>query len=183
MKNKYLVIIIFAATPFIPFDYAVYFFPAAIPYLIFLDIHLFKFVRKLSFLLFVFILILLQPIILGEKDFLMLGIKISTNGFYNGLIMILRAVVMIPAISYLSKTADRKRLQKLFAKLGIKQFDEILEHSQKLFPLLKEKTKEFFTTVERKKIFNPIEFTAHFIAFLIKATTAYSPKTNKESGL
>lgn len=183
MKNKYLVIIIFAATLFIPFDYAVYFFPATIIYLIFLDIHLFKFVRKLSFLMLVFILILLQPIVLGEKDYLMLGIKISTNGFYNGLIMILRAVVMIPAINYLSKTSDRRNLQKLFARLGIRQYDEILDHSQKLFPLLKEKTKEFFTTVERKKIFSPIEFTAHFLAFLIKATTTYTPKTNKENAL
>ncbi len=183
MKNKYLVIIILVATLFIPFDYAIYFFPATIIYLVFLDIHLFKFVRKLSFLILVFILILLQPIVLGEKDYLMLGIKISSIGFYNGLIMTLRAVVMIPAISYLSKTADRKKLQRLFDKLGTRHYDEILDHSQKLFPLLKEKTKEFFTTVERKKIFNPIEFTAQFIAFLIKATTTYTPKNNKENVL
>jgi len=183
MNNKYLVTIIFIAALFIPLDFSFYFFPTAILYLIFLDIHLFHFLRGISFLLFILILLMVQPMIIGEKDFLLMGIKFSTAGFYNGLLMIFRAVVMIPAINYLSKTANRKKLQSLFTKLGIENYDEILDHSQILFPLLKVKTREFFTTVERKKIFNPIELTAQLLAFLIKAAHSYNPKTKKETVL
>jgi energy-coupling factor transporter transmembrane protein EcfT len=183
MKNKYLVILIFVAALFIPRQYAFYFFPAAIFYILYLDIHLFRFIRRFSFLLLVIILLLLQPLIVGEKDLLFLGIKISSNGLSNGLIMVLRAVVMIPAISYLSKTADRKQLQKLFSKIGIQHFDQVLDQSQKLFPLLKEKSREFFVTTDRKKIFNPLELTAQFFAFLIKSTNSYTPKIKQEKVL
>jgi len=183
MNNKYLVIITFITALLIPRDYAFYFFPPAVLYLMFLDIHLFCFLRRISFLLFVIILLIVQPMVIGEKDFLLLGIKFSTSGFYNGLIMIFRAVVMIPAINYLSKTAGRKKLQSLFAKLGLKNYDEILDHSQKLFPLLKEKTKEFFTKAERKNFFNPIELSAQLLAFLIKASHSYTAKTKEENVL
>ena len=151
MNNKYLVIITFITALLIPRDYAFYFFPPAVLYLMFLDIHLFCFLRRISFLLFVIILLIVQPMVIGEKDFLLLGIKFSTSGFYNGLIMIFRAVVMIPAINYLSKTAGRKKLQSLFAKLGLKNYDEILDHSQKLFPLLKGKLRNFLQRQNVKK--------------------------------
>lgn len=180
MKNKYFILVISVTSLFIPREYAFYFFPLAILYILYVDIKLYRFFKKFSFLILVLILIILQPLIIGEKDFLFIGIKLSSNGFYNGLIMILRAVVMIPAISYLSKTTDRKKLQKAFSKIGIQHFDEILDHSQNLFPLLKEKSREFFVTTNRKKILNPIEFTAQFFAFLIKSTNSYPPKIKQK---
>lgn len=181
MKNKYLVFSIFIFALFIPREYAFYYFPAAILYILVLDIQLFRFIKRISFLLLVIIIMILQPLVIGEKDFLFFGIRLSSTGFYNGLIMVLRAVVMIPIITYLSKTADKKKLQMVFSKIGIQQFDEILDQSQKLFPLLKEKSREFFVAMDRKMIFNPIELTAQFFAFLIKST--YSSKIKQEKVL
>lgn len=183
MKNKYFIFLIFITALFIPREYAFYFFPAAILYILTLDIYLLRFTKKLSFLLLVFIFLILQPLVIGEKDFLFFWIKFSSSGFYNGLIMVLRAVVMIPTITYLSKTADRKKLQKVFSKIGIQEFDEMLDQSQKLFPLLKEKSREFFVATDRKMIFNPIELTAQFFAFLIKSTNSYTSKIKQEKVL
>lgn len=181
MKYKYLVLLIFITALFIPNDYALYFFPAAILFLLLLDLHLFRFVLRISFLLLIFLLIILQPLIIGDKNFIILGIKISSEGFYNGIIMVLRAVVMIPSVTYLLKISDKTRLKDLFVKFGIHNFDEILDHSQKLFPLLRMQSKEFFKKKEHNKYYNPIEFTAQFTAFLIRATYTYQNKSKGEN--
>jgi hypothetical protein len=83
--------------------------------------------------------------------------------------MIFRAAVVIPAISYLSRGIEIKKFQKLFSRIGIKNYDEVFDHSQQIFPILKEKTKEYFT-LNKKKITNPIEFIAQFIALLVKTS-------------
>jgi hypothetical protein len=182
MKNKHIVMALFFAALIIPREYSFYYFPAAVIYLAFLDIYLFRFVRKISFLILVIMLTVLQPLFMGEKDLLVFGINFSTEGFYNGLMMVMRAVVMIPSISYLSKTVDRNKLRNLFGKIGIKNFDEIFQHSQQMLPVLTERIKSYFAS-ENKKYFNPIEFTARFFAFIIKSVQSYSPDPKEEKSL
>lgn len=181
MKNRYLIYLIFFSALFIPAKFGFYFFPAAILYFTCLNINLFKFVRKFSFIVFVIVLIILQPMIADNRDNIILGIKFSLSGFHNGLMMILRAVVMISSISYLSNTADRKKLQNLFSRVGVKHFDKIFEHTQEIFPLLKEKITEFYKTINRRNLFNPVELSAHFLAFLIRATYSQQNKNKGET--
>jgi len=169
MINRYIVFIIFITAFIIPREYSIYFFPVAILYIFLLDRKLLRFLFKRSFLLIVLILLILQPLFVGEKDFLFAGIKLSSEGFYNGIFMIFRAAVVIPAISYLSRGIEIKKFQKFFSRVGIKNYDEVFDHSQQIFPILKEKTKEYFT-LNKKKITNPIEFIAQFIALLMKTS-------------
>lgn len=169
MINRYTVIVIFLTAFIIPREYSIYFFPAAILYILLLDKELFRFLFKRSILSIVIILLLLQPLLVGEKDILFAGIKLSSEGFYNGIFMMFRAAVVIPLISYLSRGIEIKKFQKLFGRIGIKDYDEVFVHSQQIFPILKEKTKEY-VTVHRKKIINPLEFCAQFIALLIRTS-------------
>jgi energy-coupling factor transporter transmembrane protein EcfT len=179
MNNKYFITALCFAALFIPGEYSLYFFPLAVAYLLFLDRGLFNFVFKKSFLIFLTILLFLQPLLTGKKNITLLGLYFSSDAFLNGFLMMLRAVVMIPSITYLSKTADKKKLQKIFGRIGIKDFDEIFNYSQQMFPKLKEHTKEFFSS-ERKRLYNPVEFIAQFIAFLIKSTQTYTLKSKEE---
>ncbi|HSL90670.1 MAG TPA: hypothetical protein VK870_15305 [Ignavibacteriaceae bacterium] len=183
MKNKYFIIVIFLAALIIPAGYTLYFFPLAFLYLLYLDSKLFRFLKRISFIVLILLLLILQPLLIGEKDFSIIGIGFSSTAFYNGLMMILRAVLMISSISYLSKTADRKKIQRIFSRIGISHFDEILDHSQKLFPLLKEKSREFISATDKKRILNPLDLTAHFFAFLIKTTHTHLPKAKQENTL
>lgn len=180
MRNKYFVIVIFLAALLITAEYTLYFFPLALLYLLYLDSKLFRFLKRISFIVLILILIILQPLLIGEKDLSIIGIGFSSTAFYNGLMMILRAVIMISSISYLSKTADRKKIQRLFSRIGMRHFDEILDQSQKLFPLLKERIREFISATDRKRILNPLDLTAHFFAFLIKTTHTQSLKPKQE---
>lgn len=179
MRNKYFIFVTFLAALFIPAEYTLYFFPLAFLYLLYLDSKLFRFLKRISFIVLIFILLILQPLLIGEKDFSIIGIGFSSSAFFNGLMMILRAVIMISSISYLSKTADRRKIQRFFSRIGIRHFDEILSHSQKLFPLLKEKTREFISATDKKRILNPLDLTAHFFAFLIKSTHTHLLKTKQ----
>jgi hypothetical protein len=180
MINRYIIIALCVTAFFIPREYSIYFFPIAILYFLILDMRLLRFLIKKSFLLFIIILLLLQPLLTGEKDLLFAGIKLSSDGFYNGALMMLRAIVIIPSISYLSKIIEIKKLQGLFGKVGIQNYDEIFIHSQQIFPILKEKSKEFYTT-NKNDIFNPIEFCAQFIALLIKTTNNNLINPKKEN--
>src|SRR5690606_37973832 len=142
MKNKYLLIFFLIAAIFIPREYAVYFFPAAIIYLLILDLKLFNFLLKKSFHLLVFILLFIQPLFTGVKDFDLSGISLSSDSFLNGVQMILRAVVVIPVVSCISRISDKEKLKNIFSKIGVKDFDEIFEYSRLMFPYLKERVKE-----------------------------------------
>ncbi|MFA7421591.1 MAG: hypothetical protein WCZ90_18050 [Melioribacteraceae bacterium] len=182
MINRYFIIVIFITAFIIPREYSIYFFPFAILYFYFLDKKLLGFLFKRSFLLIVLILLLLQPLFTGEKDILFAGIKLSSEGFYNGIFMMFRAAVVIPSISYLSRSIEIKKMQKLFSRIGIKNYDEVFIHSQQIFPILKEKTKEYFT-LHRKKIINPIEFCAQFVAILIRTTQSHLINSKEDEAL
>ena len=183
MNNKYILTFILITAVFIPREYAVYFFPAAIIYLLLIDKKLFGFLIKKSFYLLAVILLFIQPLFTGEKDFSLLGMNLSSSSFINGVLMIFRAVVVIPIVTSISRTSDKEKLRKVFGRIGVKNFDEIFEHSREIFPLLKENIKEFFHSTEKRKIFNPVELAAHFIAFLIKSTNAYPVNSKKENVL
>lgn len=181
MKHKYFIIVLFAAAIFIPRQYALYFSLAAVLYLSILELKLFWFIRRRSFLLFASVLLLVQPIATGEKDIFLLGMSFSSDGFYNGVLMILRAIVMIPSIHYLFKTADKNKLRKIFGKIGVKNYNEILSNSLEIFPLIKENIKKFISSTKRKNLFNPVELTARLIALLIKSACTYSFKAKERN--
>jgi hypothetical protein len=165
---------------FCPMDIAIWIFPFILGFLISRDVRLFRFTTRPSFLILVAILIGLQPLIPGKKDMFLWGIGYSTEVFYSGLFMVIRAIVIIPTINWLSKTMEKEKLKRLSAMLGIKNFDEILTHSQNLFPVIKESSFRYFKESGKEKYYDPVEFAARFIALLIKSTTIYTYKTNEK---
>ncbi|HOJ17968.1 MAG TPA: hypothetical protein PLT92_05345 [Ignavibacteriaceae bacterium] len=165
---------------FCPFYIAVWIFPFILGFLIRQDMKLFKFITRSSFFILVFLLIGLQPLIAGKKDFFLLNLGFSLEVFYSGLFMVIRAIVIIPSITWLSKTMEKAKLKKLSSLLGIKNFDEILTHSQNMFPVIKESCIKYFKETGKRKYYDPVEFFARFIALLIKSTDIYTYKVNKK---
>jgi len=165
---------------FCPMDIAIWIFPFILGFLISRDVRLFRFITRLSFLILVALLIGFQPLIAGKKDVFLWGIGYSTEVFYSGLFMVVRAIVIIPTINWLSKTMEKEKLKRLSEVLGIKNFDEILTHSKNLFPVIKESSFRYLKESGKGKYYDPVEFTARFIALLIKSTTIYISKANEK---
>ncbi len=168
MINKYIIAVIFLCSLLIPADAGVYFFPAAFIYMLLVDVKLFRFLFKLSFVLFAVILLVFQPLLAIEKDLLIAGLPASSSGFYNGLTMLMRAVIIIPAVGCLSGSLSKERLGRFSAKLGIDNYHEVVSLSGKLMPSVKRNTLEFIRIGKRKGFLTPVESAARLVVGLVK---------------
>jgi energy-coupling factor transporter transmembrane protein EcfT len=168
MKTKHIVIALCLLSFFIPAGLSVWFFPAAILFLLYLDRHLFRFVTRFSFIMFFLIIVVFQSLFSGEKDISLYGINFSSAAFYNGMLMILRAAILIPSITYLSRTSDKASIRRLFERIGVRHFDELISTAQNILPLLKENFRHFLSSARKNGYYTPVEFTARFIVLVIK---------------
>ncbi len=173
MINRYIVSVIVLITLFITPAGGIYFLPAACIYLLFLDSKLFRFIVKWSFALFAFILLVVQPLLAMEKNMMVAGIPVSSEGFFNGVMMLGRAILIISSINYLSVSLNKEKAVWLSSRLGIKNYDEIVSLGGKMIPSVKSSAISFLTSRERKRSLNPVESAARLIVILIRLSRTY----------
>jgi hypothetical protein len=183
-KIIYLTIITFAVI--LPVKFYFYFFIAALLLILNKDFRAFKFVRSKSFIFLLVLLLLIHPLLGGEKNISILGIKYSCDSFITGLQMIMRAAVIIPSVKLLFGNLHGSNVNNFWNKFGLTYFDSTFNMSKNLMPNLKDTTNNYFggMSLNEKKQFllNPIEFIARFLAVLLTTqNTADKNNYMKES--
>jgi len=142
MKNQkvhlYLFILILLAGIAVPDSYIVFSAAAGILALILFDIKGLKEFGSPKFWIFIVLMLLLMPVILGKKNGTFAGIPYSIFYFQLGVKMCLRAVTIYSAITILTRNVSINELAAFFRKLGFKELSIMLPIALNILPVLRQ---------------------------------------------
>lgn len=130
-----------------------------------IDISLLRLFKRKSIYFLFTIVVILQPMIIGELIDEFLGINYSAEAFINGLGMFCRAVVIISSITLLNRTTSRKNVKAFWKRRGLEEFDNVLNKAEEMLPNVKS---EFDRIRKENNLFkttlkNPSELIAKII--------------------
>lgn len=102
-----------------------------------IDISLLRlFGRKSIYFLFA-IVVVIQPMIIGEQNNQLFGISYSAEALLNGLGMFCRAVVIISSITLLNRKTDRENVKAFWKKRGLEEFENVFSKAEEILPNIK----------------------------------------------
>lgn len=134
-----------------------------------IDISLLRlFGRKSIYFLFT-IVVVIQPMIIGEPVNEFLGINYSAEALLNGLGMFCRAIVIISSITLLNRNTSRENVKAFWKRRGLEEFDNVLNKAEEILPNVKSE----FNKVRKENnsikslLKNPAELLAKMIYSLL----------------
>ncbi|KUG26818.1 hypothetical protein ASZ90_003334 [hydrocarbon metagenome] len=130
-----------------------------------IDKSLLKIFRRKSVYFLFTIVVILQPMIIGEQNNQLFGITFSTEALLNGLGMFCRAIIIISSITLLNRTTDRENIKAFWKRRGLEEFDNVLHKAEEILPNIKSefnKVRKENTSI-RTLLKNPAELTAKMI--------------------
>ena len=95
-------------------------------------------IRRLEFWFLVASAVLLSPFLIGEKDLSLFGLSLSTQGFWAGLWMALRALSMALAVGGFAYAVSVDEIARLFEMAGSKGLGFAVGVAFNLLPTLEE---------------------------------------------
>lgn len=95
-------------------------------------------VRRLEFWVLVASAVLLSPFLIGEKDFFLFGLSLSSQGFWAGLWMALRALSVALAVGGFAYAVSVDEMARLFEAAGLKGLGFAVGVAFNLLPTLEE---------------------------------------------
>ena len=95
-------------------------------------------IRRLEFWLLVASAVLLSPFLIGEKDLSLFGLSLSSQGFWAGLWMALRALSMALAVGGFAYAVSADEMARLFEVAGLKGLGFAVGVAFNLLPTLEE---------------------------------------------
>jgi energy-coupling factor transporter transmembrane protein EcfT len=95
-------------------------------------------VRRLEFWMLVASGLLLSPFLIGEKDFLLFGLSLSSQGFWAGVWMTVRALSVALAVGGFAYAVSADELARLFELAGLKGLGFAVGVAFNLLPTLEE---------------------------------------------
>jgi energy-coupling factor transporter transmembrane protein EcfT len=95
-------------------------------------------VRRLEFWVLVASAVLLSPFLIGEKDTSLLGVSLSSQGFWAGLWMALRALSVALAVGGFAYAVSVDKMARLFEVAGLKGLGFAVGVAFNLLPTLEE---------------------------------------------
>jgi len=136
-RYLYLFICILLAGILVPDSYIIYGAIASILVLVIFDLKGLKEFGSPKFWIFIVVLLLFIPVVLGKKDGNIFGIPYSIFYFQLGLKMCLRAVTIYTSITILTRNVSIKELAHFFRKLGFKDLSIMLPIALNILPVLR----------------------------------------------
>lgn len=168
MKTKrYLLIFIIIASIFLPKLWLIYISPLFAVTVILIEKKSVKMIKNKTILILFVLLVLLQPILLGEKDITFYLINISSHTFISGLSMFIRAIFIITTFQILNRTVPKEKLFGFWKIIGVTDFNEAFDVTRSLFPKLKER---MISVVNQKRKFSILKSPLTVIAEIIALT-------------
>lgn len=149
-----------------------------------IDISLLRLFRRKSIYFLFTIVVIIQPMIIGEQTNRLFGITFSAEAFLNGLGMFCRAVVIISSITLINRKTSRDNVKAFWKRRGLEEFDNVLSKAEEMLPNVKSE----FSKVRKENnsiksaLKNPAELLAKMIYPLLHKTEnlAASNRINEE---
>ncbi len=101
-------------------------------------------VRRLEFWLIVASAVLLSPFLIGEKDLLLFGLPLSSQGFWAGLWMAVRALTVALAVGGFAYAVSVDEIARLFEMAGLKGLGFAVGVAFNLLPTLEETARNVY---------------------------------------
>ncbi len=101
-------------------------------------------IRRLEFWLLVASAVLLSPFLIGEKDLSLFGLSLSSQGFWAGLWMALRAVSVALAVGGFAYAVSADEMARLFEMAGLKGLGFAVGVAFNMLPTLEETARNVY---------------------------------------
>ena len=101
-------------------------------------------IRRLEFWALVASAVVFSPLLIGEKDFSLLGIPISSQGFWAGLWMALRAVSVALAVGGVAYAVSADEMARLFEMAGLRGLGFAVGVAFNMLPTLEETARNVY---------------------------------------
>lgn len=94
-------------------------------------------------------ILIVTPLVIGEKDLLLPGlpISISTSGLYMGMQMALRALAIVVAVLVFSRNASISELSQLFERLGVRGLGFAFGVAMNVLPIIQSSGRDSFNAL------------------------------------
>jgi ABC-type multidrug transport system fused ATPase/permease subunit len=156
--------------------------PAAIVSMLLIDRRAFRPFLKWKFILFIAILVVGTPLILGKKDAQIFNLRYSSSIFQISLVMFYRSIIILGAIKIFTNKISMTQLSTALHKIKLKKFSDALAISMETLPEIKIITQESigeFRKKEKSKNFikELFDFFVHLIIKILKFAEVYHDKS------
>lgn len=141
-----------------------------------IDISLLRLFRRKSIYFLFTIVVIIQPMIIGEQNNQLFGITYSAEAFLNGLGMFCRAVVIISSITLLNRKTNRENVKAFWKRRGLEEFDNVLSKAEEILPNVKSELNKVRKENNSLKsaLKNPAELLAKMIYPLLHKTENFA---------
>ncbi len=181
---KYLIGLVILSAIILPAEFVI---PLSIIVMIFysqVEISLLRLFRRKSIYFLFTIVVIIQPMVIGEQNNQLFGIAFSTEAFLNGLGMFCRAVVIISSITLLNRKTNRENVKAFWKRRGLEEFDNVLNKAEEILPNVKyefNKVRKENNSI-KSALKNPAELLAKMIYPLLhkKENLATDNRTKEE---
>ena len=183
---KYFITLMILSVFILPSTYILALSLLAMTIYFFIDSSVINFFKRSSTYLLFLIVVIIQPIVIGENTNLIFGVGYSITGLENGIAMFCRAIVIISSITILNHSTPKERVKEFWGRLGLDQFDTVFMKTQELLPEIKSTLSKSFISMVNKNsskaaIKNPVQFLAKLvIPFLHKPNSLITNKSVDE---
>jgi hypothetical protein len=132
------------------------------------------FKRNSTYILFI-VLVVIQPLLIGESTQSFLGIEYSAIGFENGITMFLRASVIITSITIINRKTKTDSLHRILKRIGFVQFEDVLKKAEEVLPQTRAALAKSINVIResssiKKNLHNPSEIIARILVQLLHKT-------------
>ncbi|MEJ2048371.1 MAG: hypothetical protein P8Y60_00740 [Calditrichota bacterium] len=182
---KYYLLILAAylvAAMILTYQNQIFIVPTAIVSMFLIDRRAFRPFLKWKFILFIAILVIGTPLILGEKDAQIFGLRYSSSMFQISLVMFYRSIIILGAIRIFTNKISMTQLSTALYKIKLKKFSDALAISMETLPEIKIMTQESIGEFRKKEkskniIKELFDFFVHLIIKILKFAEAYHAKS------
>jgi hypothetical protein len=138
--NLFLFLLFLIPAFFITPQNQIYIIPVLWIAILILDRHAVKSILKWKFLLFLSVLILVFPLIIGEKDARFLNIPYSSQIFKSSTVMANRSLIILLSIKFLTNHISIEQISQWLEGIKLKQFSQVFSISLHIMPEIKQIT-------------------------------------------
>jgi energy-coupling factor transporter transmembrane protein EcfT len=109
-----------------------------------LNITVFQILSKWKLWFFLAVLVLLVPLITGNKDAILLGVSYSSDLFRTSLIMVQRSIIILLALKLFTSRISLDKLTEAMERTRFKRFSRVFSISMRVLPDIRTITVDTF---------------------------------------
>jgi len=139
---KYLIGLVVLAAIILPADFVIALSILVMIFYTTIDKSLLRIFRRKSVYFLFTIVVIIQPMIIGDQVNEIMGISYSAVALINGLGMFFRAIVIISSITLLNRTTSRENIKAFWKRRGLEEFDNVMHKAEEILPSIKTEFKK-----------------------------------------